>query len=206
MIETQAALAAIKKIDDAVGVVGKLISKFKGQPDLAAAKLADALDEVAKTWRVMDEAISAYLRLGIDEAALEKGSEVLLKIEGGGLLVTVKQGRGHCHIIGNIFITYLDRWFERVLKGKQLDAIRDVFYMLGNADDDVFSHMENIAAQLQADANAVLNMVIKGNAQEAKAYVLSMRNDLHRFRLAVSAAMAKLYNLRAEFIKIAGLA
>lgn len=113
------------------------MSKLKGQPDLAAAKLAEVHDEVAKTWQVMDEAITQYLKLGIDGDALEKGSETLLKIEGGGLLVGVREGRGNCQVIGNIFSRYLNRWFERVLKGKELHGIRNVFYMLSNADDDV---------------------------------------------------------------------
>jgi hypothetical protein len=205
MIEIQGALAAIKKVDEAVGILARLVSKLKGDPDHEAAKLAEALDEVAKTWRVMDEAVSNYLRLGIDEDALNKGSEVLLKIEGGSLLVTVKQGRGHCHVIGNIFGTYLDRWFQRVLNGKDLDAVRDVFYMLSNADDDVFANMEHMAGQLQTEANGVLSMVAQGNVRDAKAHVLSVRNDLHPFRVATSAAMAKLYDLRAKFIEIAGL-
>ena len=206
MIDVQAALASVKKVDEAVGIIGKLVSKLKGQPDLAAVKLAEALDEVAKTWQVMDEAMTQYLKLGVDADALEKGSETLLKIEGGGLLVRVKEGRGHCHVIGNIFSKYLNRWFERVLKGKKLDGIRKVFYTLGNADDDVFRHMEHVAAQLQTEANAVLDLVIKGENQKARNTVLARRADLHPLRLAISGTMTKLYGLKSEFIKIAGMA
>lgn len=206
MIDILAGLEAIKKIDDAIGVIAKLVSKLKGDPDVAAAKLADALDEVASTWRVIDEAISDYLKLGIDEGALKEGSDVLLKISGGGLLVSVQRGRGHCHIIRNIFNLYLDRWFQRVLNGKDLEDIQGVFHRLGDLDNDVFATMELIAEQLQKEADVILEKVIQGNVDGARQHVLSMRKDLQGFRLAVSGAMAKLYALRGNFIEISGSA
>ncbi len=41
---------------------------------------------------------------------------------------------GHCHIIGNIYEKYLDRWFERALKGEDLALMRRVFDDLTKAD------------------------------------------------------------------------
>jgi hypothetical protein len=206
MIETTTALGAIKKVDEALGVIGKLVSKLKAQPDLAALKLAEALDEVGKTWQVMDKAITDFLKLGIDRDALEKGSEVLLRIEGGGLLVEVKNGIGHCHVISNIYAEYLDRWFERVLKGKDLDSIRRVFFALGEADLDVFWQMETVAEQLQTEANKVLDMVIEGKASEARKRVLAIRKELEPLRLGMSETLQKLYSLKGDFIKISGVA
>jgi hypothetical protein len=206
MIETAAALESIKKADEALGIIGKLVAKLKAQPDLAALKLAEALDEIGKTWQVMDTAITQFLKLGIDSDAMEKGSEVLLRIEGGGLLNEVKDGRGHCHIIGNIFYKYLDRWFAEVLKGEELDSIRRVFDMLSEADDDVFLYMENVAEQLQTEATQVLDMVSTGKVNEAKSRVLAFRKELQPLRLGMSGTLQKLYNLKSDFIQISGVA
>ena len=196
MIETAAALESIKKADEALGIIGKLVAKLKAQPDLAALKLAEALDEIGKTWQVMDTAITQFLKLGIDSDAMEKGSEVLLRIEGGGLLNEVKDGRGHCHIIGNIFYKYLDRWFAEVLKGEELNSIRRVFDMLSEADDDVFLYMENVAEQLQTEATQVLDMVSTSKVKEAKSRVLAFRKELQPLRLGMSGTLQKLYNLQ----------
>ena len=206
MIETAAALESIKKADEAIGVIGKLVAKLKAQPDLAALKLAEALDEIGKTWQVMDTAITQFLKLGIDSDAMEKGSEVLLRIEGGGLLNEVKDGRGHCHIIENIFYKYLDRWFEEVLKGAELDSIRQVFNTLSEADDDLFLHMEVVAAQLQTEATEVFNMVSTAKVNEAKSRVLAFRKELQPLRLGMSETLQKLYNLKSDFIEISGVA
>ncbi|MDR4503901.1 MAG: hypothetical protein MRK01_03800 [Candidatus Scalindua sp.] len=206
MLEIAAALESIKKADEALGIIGKLVAKLKMQPDLAALKLAEALDEIGKTWQVMDTAITQFLKLGIDSDAMEKGSEVLLRIEGGGLLNEVKDGRGHCHIIGNIFYKYLDRWFAAVLKGEELDSIRWVFNMLSEADVDMFMYMENVAEQLQTEATQVLDMVSTGKVHEAKSRVLAFRKELQLLRLGMSGTLQKLYNLKSDFIQISGVA
>lgn len=49
MIDAIAAVEAVKKVDEALGVIAKYVGKLKSQPDLAALKLAEALDEVGKT-------------------------------------------------------------------------------------------------------------------------------------------------------------
>lgn len=206
MVDIVAALESVKKIDEALGVIGKLVSKLKAQPDLAALKLAEALEEVRKTWVVMDDAITNYLKLGIDQDAFKAGSEILLRIEGGGLLVEVKNGRGHCHIIGNIYDKYLARWFERTLKEKDLALMRRVFDDLTKSDYDVFSSMEDVAGQLQKEATEVLSMIIEGKVKKARQRILASRKELGPLRLAMSETLQKLYGLKSEFIEMSGVA
>jgi hypothetical protein len=206
MVNTVAALESVKKVDEALGVIGKLVAKLKAQPDLAALQLAEALEEIRKTWVVMDDAITNYLKLGIDQDAFKAGSEALLRIEGGGLLVEVQNGRGHCHIIGNIYEKYLDRWFERALKGEDLALMRRVFDDLTKVDYDVFSSMEDIAEQLQTEATEVLSMIIEGKVNEARQRILASRKELGPLRLGMSGTLQKLYGLKSEFIEMSGVA
>lgn len=203
MLDVAAALASIKNVDEAVGIISKLAEMLKGKPDLAALKLADALNEIAKTWQVIDEAATNILKLGIDKDALASGSKELLAIEGGRLLIQVEDGRGHCHDIQDIFEKYLNRWFDRVLKGDDLAAMNNVFEMLGDADDDVFSQMDKLANELQVQASAVLNLVINGQSEEAKSMVLALRGTLLPLRLAISKSLSNLYALKSQFVAIA---
>jgi hypothetical protein len=206
MIDIIAAIESIKKVDEALGVIGKFVANLKANPDLAALKLAESLDEIGKTWQVMDSAITQFLKLGIDNDALEKNSEVLLSIEGGGLLNQVKDGRGHCHIIRNIFHNYLDRWFTRVLKMEESESLRVVFSMLSEVDDDVFFYMEKVAEQLQTEATPVIDMVSAGQINEAKNRVLAFRKELQPLRLGMSETLQNLYKLKSDFIQISGVA
>jgi hypothetical protein len=144
--------------------------------------------------------------LGIDTNAFAVGSEVLLKIEGGGLLVEVENGRGHCRIIGNIYNDYLHRWFDRVLNAAELASMRKVFTDLNEADCDVFNAMVVFAMQLQKEATEVLNMIFAGEVNEAKARILASRKELGPLRLGLSGTLQKLYSLKGEFIEISGVA
>jgi len=144
------------QLGDAVGLVAKVVSKLKATPDLAAEKLGEALDEVAKTLQVVDQAAVQFLSLGIDQGVLERNSHALLTIEGGGLTTAVERGRGHCHQIANVYDQRLDKWFERALS-TDYPLIRDLFHRLGNADDDVFKALTDVAKDLEDEASEILN-------------------------------------------------
>jgi len=206
MIDTIAAIESIKKVDEALGVIWKLVAKLKAKPDLAALKLVEALDEIGKTWQVMDTAITQFLKLGLDDDALKSKSDVLLRIEGGGLLAEVQDGRGHCIVIRIIYEKYLNRWFMRVFNNEESGSISRVFNLLGDADDRVFYDMEKVAGQLQKEATHVLDMVSVGKFNEAKSKVLAFRKELQPLRLGMSGTLQTLYRLKSEFIQIAGLA
>jgi hypothetical protein len=198
------AVAAVKKIDEGLGLIAKVLDKLRAKPDIAAQKLAEALDEVAKTYQVLDGAISSYLSLGIDAGALEKNSKLLLDIEGGRLAADVERGRGHCHVIGNIYSQYLDKWLARVLKADEYQSLQRVFDDLGNADADVFADLTKVAGTLEGEAGKVLDLVTKGGLDQARQYVLEARNVLKPLRLAIAKTMRGLYELKTAFVEISG--
>src|SRR5829696_6033644 len=103
MVEPASALAAAKQIDEAVGLIAKLLGKLRAQPDIAALKLSAALDEIVKTYEVLDRALTAYGSLAMDEGALTSRSQELLSVAGGSLGVRVQEGLGSCHEIRNIY-------------------------------------------------------------------------------------------------------
>jgi hypothetical protein len=200
-------IGAVKQLDETVSTIAKLVAKLKADPDQAALRLAAALNEIEKTCKAVDEAIVKYLALGLEEGALDKGSMLLLEVGGGGLVIAVERGRGHCHMIGNIHRNYLDRWFERVFKRDtdSLKAIRGVFDRLGSADQDMFAEMLAVAKVVQARANDVLTLVASEKREEARNSVKSSLKDLLPLQVRINTLMSKLFELRAQFISIAGL-
>src|SRR5437763_1906802 len=131
------AIKAAEDLDKAIGIIAKLMEKLKTKPDLAAQKLGQALGEAAKTLQAVDVAASEFLSLAIDEGALAKNSKLLLDIEGGRLRTEVERGRGHCHVIGEIYSKYLDKWFASVVAADEYALVSGVFCDLGNADADL---------------------------------------------------------------------
>ena len=200
------AVKSAEAIDKSIGIIAKMIGKLKAQPDIAALKLGQALEEVAKTLQVVDGAASSYLSLGIDEGALEKNSKLLLDIETGQLKTDVESGLGHCHRIWHIYENYLNKWFSRVLSKDEQTAMRKVFFELGNADDELFDDLADVAGILQNEAKEVLNLVVKGQKEEARKRVLELLQPLRPLRTTIAGTMQKLYSLKNEFAQMAGAA
>lgn len=202
MMELGTALASAEKIDRAIGILAKLLGKLKANPDIAAQKLAQALGEVAKTLQMVANATSDFLSLGIDEGALSKQSKLLLDIDGGGLTTEVVRGSGHCHVISNIYWTYLRKWFDRVFDRNDYAAVEQVFTTLGNADDDLFAALEQVATTLEKEASAALDLVVNGKEPEARARVLGTMSVLRPLRKSIAKTMQTLYSLQGEFVDI----
>lgn len=204
MIEIGLALKAAEELDKDIGIIAKLVGKLKAKPDLAAQKLAQALGEVAKTLQAVDNAASEYLSLGIDDGALTRHSKLLLDIEGGKLVTEVERGRGHCHVIGNIYSTYLNKWFDSVFNAEESGSIREVFETLGDADKDMFYELGNVAATLQLEAAAVLDLVLTGDEEGGRSRVLLALPVLRPLRKAIAKMMQALYSMQGDFLDITG--
>ena len=112
-----AAFEAVKKVDDALGVLTKLVNTLTANPGVAAAKVAEVLGEIRKTYVVVDDAVVAYLNLAFEKDALTKGSTMLLDIANGKLEAKVEEGRGHCYRIEHIYGQHLNRWLTRIFNG-----------------------------------------------------------------------------------------
>jgi|SRR5215217_8376976 len=205
MVDPASAVAAAKEIDDAVGLIGKLVRKLRAEPDIAAAKLSMALDEVVKTYRVVDEAISMYVSLAIDSDALRAKSQQLASLSGGRLAVHVAEGRGHCHEIDRIRWQHLDRWFERAFGKNTGDyqLMNEAFVTLGNADSGLFDRLTDVADQLTADAGELVDLVAQGRADEARAHIGATFGGLRDVQRALVRGTVHLCELKDQFNDIA---
>jgi hypothetical protein len=202
MPDVIAAAKSAQEIDKAVGLIANVVAKLKAQPDIAAQKLGQALEEIAKTLQTVDGAASSYLSLAIDDGALEKNSTLLLHIESGQLAAEVEKGLGHCHLIWQIYHAHLDKWFSKVLAPDEQAAMQSVFDRLGNADLDLFANLGSVAETLQHEAEAVLDLVVQGQKDQARARVLASLSDLRPIRKTIAGTMQTLYALKNDFADI----
>jgi hypothetical protein len=206
-ISLGAGLEAAEQIDKCLELIKKYASKLKADPDKAATDLAQALTEIEKSCRVLDDAISKYLSMGFQRDAFDAGSTFLFDVSGGRLLKSVEDGRGSCHKMSNIYKNSLNRWFERVFKNDShaMGELNRLFEQLGYADGDMFDRMVQLASDLQMSATEAITLSAQGKLDEARDHVRASFGDLNPLRVRINELMAKLYSLRAEFIAIAGI-
>lgn len=206
MVDSASALAAAKEIDEAAGLIQKLVGRLRAQPDIAAVKLSVALDEVLKTYRVVDEAIAMYVSLAIGKDALEANSQQLVSLAGGGLTVHVTEGRGHCHEIDRIRWQHLNRWFERAFNKQEQLQMEEAFDTLGNADAGLFERLTNVADQLTTDSAGLVDLVIEGRVDEARAHVRATHRTLRDVQRAMAQGTVRLSELKDQFMDMAATA
>lgn len=200
MIDVASAVKSAEELDKLVGIIGKSVAKLKANPDLAAQKLEQALGEVAKTLQVVDNAASQFLSLGIDDGALTKDSKLLLSIGAGNLSAEVEHGRGHCHVIRDIYSKYLDKWFSRAFSPNEYPSIKFAFQELAFLDLNLFKELGKVAGTLETEASAVLDLVFKGEEANARTRVRSAFSVLGPLRKTIWRTMQALYSIRTDLL------
>lgn len=200
-------LDAAKQIDECLELIKKYASKLTMDRDKAATDLAQALEEIEKSCRTLDDAINKYLSMATRKDAFDSESEFLFALSGGRLLAGVQMGLGSCHKMSNIYKNSLNRWFERVFKSdsEAMGKLKVQFEKLAEADGDMFARMAETANELQKSAATVIDLGMNGKVDEARKNVRDSFDKLNPLRVRINELMAKLYTLRAEFIAIAAI-
>jgi hypothetical protein len=150
--------------------LGKLLSALKpklvAQPDEAAAKLADVLEEISKIYDFVWADLIRYqiLHCDADGSNLPDIRAVLLEMESGALEIEGNKARGHCHRIKNIYDVYLYQWLEPLFRGNpnDWDQIQDIFNLLGNMDDFMVRALRDVGDWLMKQSSETLDLVDEG--------------------------------------------
>jgi hypothetical protein len=206
MVDPATALSAVKATDEGLGALARLVGKLRARPDVAALKLSMALDEIAKTYAVVDSAFTSYASLAIDPDALTTRSQELLSIAGGGLSVQVSLGRGDCYNIYLVYDKYLKKWFSRVLNAQEQREMEQAFLGpggLADTDNTLFWQLGQLADELSNDAKVVLNLVYERKLPQARKHVWSTYKSLEPVQSAIAASMTELITLKDEFAQLA---
>src|SRR5690348_1658216 len=173
-------LEAAKALGEIVKNLWSLRGKLVAQPEPAAYELAQALEQVHKTFRAVAAEIARYKSLGVTRKALHEGTSALAELEGYTMRARVDAARGHSSMIGNIYRKHLDKWFKGVLSKDEYDQVKKDFSTLGNADRALFDQMFAICRAISIQATLVLDLVQEEKWEEARARIVSHRKSLRK--------------------------
>lgn len=192
---------------DRFGVIDGIREAILSQPDKANVKLAEAIDELAKTVSALDKEMVRYLSLHFhSEESVMNGRTVLLEMEVGQSIIRINEARGHCHRIKNIYDAYLDKWFDRVFNRNSVvrNQLATAFAGLGTADDYIIAAMEDVAAWLKIQAEQTLDAVESGNLIDSNLRIRQARLEAKPAREKLTETMSRLRGLQADLIAASG--
>ncbi len=192
----------IISLADKVGAISAVKDRLLNQPDKAAAKLAESLEELYKMFQALDEEIVRYLSLYFEsETSIIQGRQVLLGLEVGQSQIRMHEARGHCAKIKNIYTKHLNGWFDRALGNDQdRQTMKMIFESMGTADDAAISAVDQVTKWLTQEAESTLDLVDAGNRLAANQRVTLARIAAKPARIRLTEAMAQLRGLQADFI------
>jgi hypothetical protein len=190
-----------------LGAIDAVRDALLSQPDRAATKLADMLDELAKTVAALDDEMVRYLSLHFhSDESIASGRGVLLGMEVGHSAIRINEARGHCHKIKNAYDAYLDKWFDRVFKtnSPERNQLSTLFDGLTTADDYIVEAMHEVSIWLKAQAEQTLDAVDADDLPGANRRIRQARLEAKPAREQLAETMSKLRGLQADFIYASG--
>lgn len=167
------------------------------------AKLVEAIEEVVKTWQVVDAAFKQVFLLFNPDGDLHDALPDLLDVEATQLRATVQEGRGHCHRIGEIYWVDLKDWGSTVLAAEEQQTLERVFDRLGNADLDVFRVMEELAAETGGVASQIVALVMAGQQDEARQLAKGLYEIVTPLRQQITVSLSELKQFQSQFADLA---
>ncbi len=168
----------------------------------ATTDLRGALEEVGKTYRVVN---SAILRFKKSAAQQPIQVEPFLELEGSDLRSEIANGRGHCHLIDTHYgrngglREFLD---QKVREGKltpsDFNAIDHAFNQLSRGDNDLFEPLEAIGELLANESRAVASLLLAGQEPLARQRIIDGRAKLQPLEDDLSKAILELQQIESS--------
>lgn len=174
--------------------VGDLLTT--GTP--AVQDLRGALDEVGKTYRVVNDAILNFIMPAVEGGPINPKPYV--EMERGSLITAIRAGHGHCGLI----LTYYFRYggLRDAVKGKlgqtDLANLDNTFSQLGTADGDLFRPLEQIGDLLTSESRVVANLLLAEQDKVARQRILDGRLRLSPLEQDLTKAMQELQELESS--------
>jgi hypothetical protein len=169
------------------------------RPDSAQAKnVRKALEEVGKTYRVVNTAINDFINAGI---SVPIDVETFVGLDGDTLRKKIRDGKGNCDQILNYYGTFDGprEWIKDKISPKELKQVDATFNRLGRADGDLFEQLAEIGNLLAEESRAIVGLLIAGQEPEARQRVIEDRTKLEPVRAQLSQAIQELERLQGYF-------
>ena len=154
---------------DKVGLLQKIKNKLVNHPDIAAAKLTGVLNDIGKTYEVVDDVLVQFVSMSFEDDDPRRSALLLLnKMGGGNLKHKMMEARASCTRIGAIYRRYLTGWFNDALNPEGQYGLQELFYALQNADNDWIGMLSKVAEELKKVSKKLIKLLEEGRFKEAE--------------------------------------
>jgi|GEM_PF-2247190 len=193
---------AINDSQNATTELRNLTSNFKSIGEIlitdseATQYLNATLEEIGKTYDVVNEAIRDFITPAIGAGAMD--ATPFLDMERGSLMKKINDGRGHCTRILSYYGRYkgLRDSIKNKLTPEKLNEVDEIFSRLSTADGDLFEQLVRIGQVLTDESRVIVNLLMAGQEDVAKKRIIAGREKLEPLEAQLATAMSDLQRLQ----------
>ena len=194
-------------VDNSVQIVSEmrnLTSQIRSLADLlslnsaAANDLRFTLDEVGKTYKVVNSAVLRFISPAFQSGAIDPAP--YLELERTDIKNDIHKGRGSCGMILTRYMRYggLRDYIKTYNKEDLLQNADEVFEKLQNADGELFEPLELIGEVLRNESRVIVNLLSAGQQEAARQRILNGRTKLAPFEDQLNTSIDELQKIESS--------
>ena len=190
---------------DRLDVLEKVKNKLFNNPDRAAKHLVRVLSEIEVVYRELERPILILSTLEFEPARQPRKSRTYLRrLKNQGLRKQISDARNSCGQIKNIHRRYLTGWFNRALSKREVQSLNSLFDHMSILDDSLVGVMWGLSDRLRAAAERILTAVDANDPKTAQQYIRSEERRFDSTVQKLNRKLAKLTDLKGDFIRMSG--
>jgi hypothetical protein len=179
-------VVALQELAAQIGQLAEVLADDAEQ----SLPLRETLAEISGTYRVVKSAVESFVAAGLETGG--PSGAAYARLAHGLLAQAIRNGRGHCTRIGTRYerVGGLRDSIKGRLSQESLAELDETFERLANADDDVFSAMDQLGAALTDESRVIVSYLSTQRIDEARERMTRARDRLLPLERALDEALA----------------
>ena len=200
-----ATLGAIKsgiEVLDKLGALEKVALKLKSNPDRAAARLTQALNELKVGYTTLHSELVELSVMSYEADELKATKRRLRSLATDKLRGELSSAKGNCALIDSIYHRYLTGWFDRALTKPEAVRVRRLFTDLADMDGNFIRGADALSGVAKQHAAKVLSALQMDDLAKAELLTKQLAQQIDPMIERLGEHMQRLWELQASFIRL----
>ena len=198
LLTTKSGIEVLEKL----GALEKVVLKLKANPDKAAARLTQALNELKVGYTALHSELVDISVMSYESDELKATKRRLRLLATGRLRTELESAKGSCALIDSIYHRYLTGWFDRVLTKPEALRIRRLFADLADMDGNFIRGADALSEVAKQHATEVLAALQQGDSAKAELLTSKLARRIDPMLERLGEHMQRLWELQASFIRL----
>lgn len=195
----------IVDLTDKLGLIEVLRNKIVGNPDVAAAKVVVALEELSQALTIFETELVRFLTISFDtDEEIADARKTLVELESDRLLARISKGKASVRRVENLYGRYLRTWLDAILAREESDLLEELFADFTGDEMDYLDLLSELGQELSETVHKTSLLLNECKLDEAGEIVAELRVQTLPGRRAASGLLRKLFLLEAELITSMG--